>query len=123
MPITLSKRKSFNDWIDVEDGIRLKIDYPTREQELKLNDTLLDTAESKIPRKNMMRYMNEMLRFCIKDWKGIKDESGAEVKCALSGNELEKNLWLDLISEPSTVHLIYEKIEEQLKFTETDKKK
>lgn len=123
MPITIAKRKSFNDWITIEEGIRIKIDYPTREQSQKLNDLMLDTSEDKIPRKNMMKYMNFYLKFTIKDWEGIKDEQGSNVECKLVGNELETNLWYDLIQQSDVASTLFGKINEALEVTETDKKK
>lgn len=126
MPLTIAKRKSFNDWIQIneDEDVKLKIDYPSREQSVKLKEILLDFSDiDDMKSRDMYKFMREFIRYTIKDWKGIVDDDGEEIKCVLVKGALRDDLLYDLTSDMEQCISIYSKINEQIKFTEIDKKK
>ena len=134
-------------WVEIGDGIKVLVDYPTIEQKDKLDELLyeltfnagddvtaenLDKKLSRIApnRKAKMISLNQMyqklyLKYVIKDWKGIKDEKGKAVKCIIEDNELENSLWTDLCRELRMEDLtkLYQLLLNELEFTDVDKKK
>lgn len=112
--IKLAKKKSKSDWIKI-DEVELLVDYPTNEQEVRLQEVMVDSSLDKEVRN--LRYARLFLKFVIKDWKGIDEE------CKLYNNELDNELWLALTSDIPQTLTIFGKLFEELSFTEVDKKK
>lgn len=121
--ITLSKKKTFGDWIELEDGIKMKIDYPTRAQERELLNFLIGEESKELITPAKLDYMRYFLKYTIKDWKGIKDEDGNEIPCRLKNNELDTELWEDLIANLDQSINLWVKINSELEFDVYDKKK
>lgn len=123
--IKLALRKSFNNWVEMGDGVSFLLDYPTREQEQKLDDlkygemTNVELLEdgSATKTKDSLKYMRYYIKCTVKDWKGI------DVPCKLSGNELDGDLWWALVRDEMQAMKIFSVINKELEFTETDKKK
>lgn len=113
--IKLAKRKSNKHWIDVGDGVELLIDYPTLEQEQELNELMINNSIDGNVRQ--YRYASYYIRCTVKDWKGIDEEF------KLDGNLMEYNIWLMLTNDMEQTLTLWNKIFEELKFDENDKKK
>lgn len=114
--ITLAKKKSFSDWIEI-DGTKLKIDYPTQEQEMKLQEITLESSQDE---KNMqLKYARLYIKYTVKDWK----EEDLGQKCLVVNDELEDDLWRALVVDATQSLTIFGKIFEELNFSESDKKK
>lgn len=115
MKLTLKKKIAKTDWIILEEGQKLKIDYPTLEQAQELEEILLkdDIKESK----KMLEYQRLFIKFTVKDWFGL------EPKCKLVDNQLEDELWKDLVISFLQTTQLYELINKELEWTTNDKKK
>lgn len=116
--IRLELKKSFNGWADMGDGVDFRLDYPTIEQEQKLQDILLknDPGAS-------FKYTQNYIRYTVKDWKGLVDSEGNSIPCVVKNGELEKEIWWALVKDPNQASEIYVKIHSELEFNATDKKK
>jgi hypothetical protein len=131
-------------WIDVDEKVGFKVDYLEPDQSYKLQVLLKKGIDFKIEYDedglpivaNMTEeqkarfdaawdyYIKVYLKYVIKDWKGIKDAKGNEIKCVLVNNELEESLWKVLCSQPMLVlYLFVETSTKKLRFIDTDKKK
>ena len=126
MPIKLALKKSFNNWVDMGDGVSFLLDYPTREQEQKLDDLKygeitnveLLREGSATKTKDSLKFMRFYIKCTVKDWKGI------DTPFRLNGfNELDDELWWALVKEELQAMKIFSVINKELEFTETDKKK
>jgi hypothetical protein len=118
----ISTKKSFNNWIKVgEDGEQFLIDYPSVEQQQELQSIQFGsgyTGDDKA-----LKYFQYYLKYVIKDWKGIFDENGREIKCVVKNNELDNDLWWSLVSDQMEAIKLYKICFEELNFTDADKKK
>lgn len=119
-----------SEWIELDEGVSLKIAYPTPEQELKLTSKFgelrwLNPEDESGRTAKMIEYFALLIRFCVKDWKGIKNKkTGDEIKCKVNdSNEVDSHLWKSLISIPGIAEYWGGAIKEQIDFNETDKKK
>lgn len=122
-------KKSLNKWItvDEENKIEFLIEYPSIEQGEKLAELkyeaigrYIDYSEGERPRLDLVKflaYKRYFLKCVIKDWKGLDD------KCELVNNELEDDLHWALVCNEGQLNLLYELINQELDFTEGDKKK
>lgn len=135
----LIKKQTYDGWIEIGEGTRLKIDYPTVEQKDFLDSILFATNLSmeeintgiKDPDKRTeaqyldIKYQRQYLRFTVKDWEGITDSESKEVKCILKNNELDEDLWRDMMRSltPTELLSIYLKINKEIGFNSSDKKK
>jgi len=125
MPIKLALKKSFNNWVDMGDGVSFLLDYPTREQEQKLDDLKygemtnveLLREGSATKTKDSLKFMRFYIKCTVKDWKGI------DSPCKLNLNELDDDLWWALVKDEMQAMKIFSVINKELEFTETDKKK
>ena len=111
----LRKKKSLSDWIDVGEGMKIKIDYPTREQEQELQTILFSDDYS--GNDKLLKWSQQYVRFTVKDWQGVDE------KCILKDGILEENLWWDLVCKEENALTLATRIKAELEFTETDKKK
>lgn len=111
----LKPKRSFNNWIDSGDNVKLLIDYPTRQQSQKLQDILFDERLSENVR--MAKYAQLYIKFTVKDWQGIDE------KFQLVDNEMEDNLWWRFVEDVEQAISVWKVIDDQLKFTQDDKKK
>jgi len=115
MKLTLKKKRSKTDWIKLDDGQKLLIDYPTLEQSQGLETILMDdTLDDK---RKMLEYQRLFLRYTIKDWKGLPE------KCELVNNELRKDLWEDLVRSFTQTINLFTLINSELEWTVNDSKK
>jgi hypothetical protein len=148
MDIKLKKSKS--KWVDIDEKSQFLIEYPTIEQseELKeiamtialIDDSLLLqetpdkrtltleklTAEDKAKMLKLSeRLYKRTIRYCVKDWKGVPNEEGENVKCRVINNELDYELYEQLVRDLDLNELahIYNCIQNETELTENDKKK
>ena len=114
----LAGKKSFNKWVKVDDTFEVKVDYPTMEQEITLQEYLMDTGVSDIIR--MSRYSRHFIKCTVKEWRGKAVETE---KLKLVNNEMEKTQWLRLVKDIDQSTSLWNLINEELEFTAVDKKK
>ena len=100
-------------WIEI-DELKFFITQPTEEQEIELQEILLSNVGEQI---KQARYARLYLRCVIKDWEGIDEP------CQIVNNKLEYNLSVLLTVDLNKAITLWSKFVEDLKFTETDKKK
>jgi len=117
-------RKSISNWITVptnEGEVKFLIDYPTREQ----GQTIQTYVNGEIYSGNdkYLKALQYLIKFTVKDWRGVKDENGNEIPCVVVNNELEDELWWMLVRDEERATSLGILIQEEIKFTETDKKK
>lgn len=127
-------------WIDIIDGWSIKVGYPNPDQqyeierlqqkaysfdigeidpttnkpEIKIKD--IDSAASSLARKKLIKY-------AIKDWKGLSDSQGNEIKCNVVNDELDDSLWSALTNNLELCSLLEEKINSLIRWDIKDKKK
>lgn len=140
-------RTSKTKWLELKDfeGVRIRIDYPTVEQNENLREKFFQvifnnpnyTREEKAPvieltfeqKAKEKRLLGEIakdtIKYCVKDWEGIKAEDGEIIPCKIVNNELDKDLFESFINNLEYHHLIRigNLIEDEIKLTEADKKK
>ena len=117
------KDGSFNKTIPFRDGITFTIDYPTYQQERELEEMLIASASIKEEGKEniaYLRYLRKYLEFTVKDWSGIKDQHGNEIK--FDQNRAEELIYL-LTRGGVLAMELYGLISPLLQFDDTDKKK
>ena len=112
--IKLALKKSNSHWLEIDD-VKFLVDYPTNQQNVELQEIFLDTNVSADIRN--LRYAKKFLKYTIKDWQGI------DTKCMIINNELEDELWYALTNDINQTLTIFGKINDELSFTESDKKK
>lgn len=118
-----------NRWIEITEDFKIKVDYLTADQKYRLESIQfknVDLNKGKLETVDVAAFTEAaryFVKFSIKDWKGLKAPSGEEIKCVLVDNELEDSLFLALIQDDWIVNLIYSKINEVLRWNESDKKK
>lgn len=177
--LKLPLKRSINNEIEVL-GVKFKIDYPTPEQDEKIQEIILsmgiksdpkgyqrelgalyrkaeslkddqgnpelkevgekiselellmmeDQKYKKIYDENLKLYVKLKrlaIKFCVKGFSGLNDESGNPVECKLidleSGTELEKNLWWRIVKDTSVMNSLFEAIQTEIEFLPVDKKK
>jgi hypothetical protein len=115
-------------------GYEIKIDYPTIEQQDQLNEILFQSIfidnkirETKDPlliaklqaeKVNLYnQYMRLFLRFTIKDIKGLPEAIKVE------NNQLSDDSYEKLCYDLEQVRTLFNVINNEIEFTETDKKK
>ena len=152
--MNIKLKHSNSRWVKIEDA-EFKIDYPTIEQndeisELQYRLALLqsvDKKEDETSDEYASRYIEEIqlipiedkskvatltkkvcrlyMRYTIKDWKNINDESGGPVKCKVVNNVMDEDLFNSFIKDMSFMQLLtfFNKIKPEIEFTDSDKKK
>jgi len=116
-------------WIDIQEGFKVLVDYPTVNQKYKLEGILFNGQDldastlSKIELAQFNLWVRTWLKYVIKDWQGLTDEEGQEIKCELEDNELKSDLWEGLCKVDELVFPLYQKISDVLRWNNTDKKK
>lgn len=133
MQIKLNKSKSV--WIDISEGFKVKIDYPTVEQSDALQDLLFgftneDNNSIDMNSADFLKFQKLYLKYVIKDWSGLLDESKNEIPCKLrklkNGDtelSIESYGIIASLQHVWLISLLYTKIEPELRFIEVDKKK
>ncbi len=116
--IKLPKREAVNDWIEIENGQSIKIDYPSGRQIHHLQDLAYDCmTEDGIDQTKFIDYCRYYIKYTIKNWKG--DDLPP---CILVKNALADDLWFGVTSEMADVKRLYVKIDESLKWDDREKK-
>lgn len=124
----LKLKKSSSKWVDIGKGkndkpIRFLIDYPTIEQEEKLQYILLKTVPEGEETNKILDFQRQLLKFAIKDWEGVTDTDGNEIKCKVVKGELDKELHWALFKDVQRTIDIGLIVNNEIEFTALDKKK
>ncbi len=122
----LSLKKSLNKWVPVEvkkgePKVELLIDYPSRDQQQELDDIIYGNQYS--GNAKQLRFSRLLVKYTVKDWKGIVDENDKPIKCIIENNALEDDLWWSLVKNPIMPTNLFLVIYPEVDWTETDKKK
>ena len=140
-------KKSKTKWIDVKgfEGVRVKIDYATPEQQEELRelqfvilynnpnlikkdkDEFEDLTPEQMAKQN--RYAEKLaklrIRYHVKGWENVTDEKGENVEIKLVNGIIEKELFNSFISNFSLMQMVElgNLIQDETEFNEADKKK
>ena len=115
----LALKKSLTRWVKVgKEGEEFYIDYPSIDQEQELQSIKFSEKFSGVDKG--LRFSQQFLKYIIKDWKGIKDEEGNEIKCKLVDNELETDLWWALVGDANMTMELFTICWKELEFTDND---
>ena len=118
----LALKKSLTRWVKVgKENEEFYIDYPSIEQDQELQSIKFSEKFTGIDKG--LRFSQQFLKYIIKDWKGIKDEEGNEIKCKLIDNELDTELWWALVGDANMSMELFTICWKELEFTDNDKKK
>jgi len=118
----LALKKSLTRWVKVgKENEEFYIDYPSIEQDQELQSIKFSEKFTGIDKG--LRFSQQFLKYIIKDWKGIKDEEGNEIKCKLIDNELDTELWWALVGDANMSMELFAICWKELEFTDNDKKK
>jgi hypothetical protein len=136
--VKLKLRKSLSNWVDVGENtdtgeaVQFLIDYPTLEQQQELDEQRykyfgadkLNVTKDYKPAEEMtinmpeyLKYKRMLIGFCVKDWRGFPE------KCELINGELAPELLNALTRNEEQTEAIFNLIQNEIAFTETDKKK
>ena len=131
--LKLATKNTYDGWLEFDNGIKLKIDYPTLPQKDKLNSLLLkglDINAKKFETKETtnQEFMRMYIKFTVKDWEGMKDGNGNVYKCEtvkdeFGGTELKEDLWFMLCDDIIQTRVIFNRIAIELENDEMTKKK
>ena len=116
-------------WVEIQEDFKVLVEYPTVAQKYKLEGILFNGSEldkdtlNKIELAKWNLWVRNYLKYVIKDWQGLKNEDGQEIKCELVDNELKDELWEGLCQVDEIIFLIYQKVAEVLRWNGSDKKK
>jgi len=118
-----------SEWLDLGNGAKFKLAYPTAQQEKELSASTLQISlavgEDEKFAKTYLEYWLKLLKYTVKDWDGVNNaRTGEPVKFATDkdGN-MDDELLRPFAAYPELLSVIGEKIKKQIDFTETDKKK
>ena len=112
--LKLALRTLNNHWVKLDEDISFFIDYPTMEQEQKLQEIIYSDFENG---SNQVKYTQHYLKYVIKDWKGI------DLKCELVNNELKDDIWWLLVRDLTRASSLFALFRGELEFSDVDKKK
>jgi len=150
--ITIPLKHSKTHWVDFENSVKFKVGYLTLEQKDILKERLVTLAfiDSTLPEKGELskelpaeekaklltlseKYHRLFLKYTIKDWQGIVNDKGKPVKLELitnesdpeQGTEMNTDQWIGLCKSltPDQLATHWAKINREVVFDETDKKK
>ena len=148
--MNIKLKHSESRWVDIDGDSQFLIGYPTIEQaenmkeisyQIALIDESLLQAVDQQGREDILsnftpekkakmlilseRLYKKTIKYCVKGWKGVLDESGEDAVCKQVGGEMEAGLFESLIRDLSLDDLahIYACITNETEVTETDKKK
>jgi hypothetical protein len=139
-------KKSKTKWIDVKgfDGVKVKIDYSSPEQEEDLREIMFQmiynnpnigrkeieyvvlTSEQKAKENRIAEKLAKLrIRYQVKDWAGVTDDDGNDVPIKIVNNMIDKDLFDGFIGNFEYVPLISlgKVIQDETEFNESDKKK
>jgi len=123
--LKLPKRKTLTEWIKISDESKIKVDYPKGQQIHELQNIMAD-GEGK--NSSFYDYARLYLKYTVKDWDNLismEDEKGKDVpvKCELKDNELTDDVWYLLTSDGEITITLFNKIDDELRWVNKDKKK
>ena len=129
-PLVLKTRKSFNNWVPVAQGVDFLVVNLTESHEEKVQALSLKHALAKVriedeaKLKTLMHEVAKLyLRCVVKDFRGIKDEAGNEVKYISDGDMWNfEQAWNILLHNLTDTMAVYDIVSDELDFNEAEKK-
>ncbi len=140
-------KHSKSKWIEVPDfdDLKVKVEYPTIAQNENMRELFFQviynnpnytkekdapeielTIEQKAKEKILLERLAKMkIRYCVKDWEVVEDESGNKIECKIVKNEIESDTFESFMSNFEYKHIIHlgDLIEKETEFNDADKKK
>jgi hypothetical protein len=113
-------KKGISKYIDFY-GDKIKIDYLTGAQEQYLLEEQYKNLNH--PELANFKLASMTVKYAIKEWEGLKDEDGKDIKIELVNNELPENIFQSLLKNQSLLFELAQEIMKALDFSEEDKKK
>jgi hypothetical protein len=113
-------KKGVSKYIDFY-GDKIKIDYLTGAQEQYLLEEQYKNLN--YPELANFKLASMTVKYAIKEWEGLKDEDGKDIKIELVNNELPDNIFQSLLKNQSLLFELAQEIMKALDFSEEDKKK
>ncbi len=115
-----------NSWIKITEDFRIKVDYCTIKQQMKLhgllNYYLTDKEKSDEESSAFFEYASYFVKYHLKDWEGVTDGK-KEIPFVVVNDEMDDILWKGLINNTEIFWKVYTAIFDKLRFNEIDKKK
>lgn len=106
-----------SDWIDFDEGQRIKVDYPKGAQVHHLQDLMIKSnKDGEIDVANFMEYARYFIKYTIKDWEGF------DTPCKLKKNALDDELWYLITEDITQTQILFAKISEVVSWGEVEKK-
>lgn len=116
-----------NSWVELKDGVRIKVDYCNIKQQYQLNNRLSGLLEENITEEHkhqiMYEYAYYMVKYHLKDWIGVGTSPDNPIKLELIDNEIPDNLMNAIANKANFFWEIYYAINELVRFDSNDKKK
>jgi len=126
----IALKHSNSHWITGKDDdgqeFKLLVDYPNFEQQEKLEELFYSCWGKKaddLKLAGYIKYKRYYLKYTIKDWQNVMYEDDKEVKIILKDNEMDLEQWQALTRDPILTTKLFDLIEPELVWNETDKKK
>lgn len=117
-----------NSWIDITDKFKIKVDYCTVKQQIKLESMLGAYAKKaeEISEEEQLQlffeYATYYVKYHLKDWEGVTDGK-KEIPFVLTNDEMDDKLWLGLVNNSDVFWKVFNAISNKLRFNAVDKKK
>lgn len=118
-----------NSWVQLECGVKIKVDYCNIVQKFKLDNLIAnyaDTTEEKSDEeRNKLLYMHAYytIKFHLKDWEGVGKSGEESIELKLKDNEVEDSLMNAIANNTILFWQCYNSISSATKFDTSDKKK
>ena len=122
----IALKHSNSHWITGKDDegseFKLLIDYPTFEQQEKLEELFYSSwsEDRNLDIAKYLKYKRLYLKFTIKDWQNVMVD---DAKMILKDNEMDLEQWQALTRDVLLVTKLFDLISPELTFNEADKKK
>jgi hypothetical protein len=122
MQLFISAEKSEPVEVKFNDDVTFKVAQLDLEQRRFIMQSKHFQSEN--PMGNGYWAIRQKIKYAIKDWKGLKDQKGNEIKCELTldGKELKDSLWVPLVEREDVTFAIYNVIAPFIELTEEEKK-
>lgn len=124
MKLYLRNNGTKENWAEIkvgEDTFKLLLDYPTPEQEQRLQSIIYGVdylGEDKI-----VKYAQLSLRYSVKDWRGINDTDDKPVEFKLVKDEMDKDQWWAFVRDADFATAVFMQVSKKIEFNVLDKKK
>ena len=124
MKLYLRNNGTKENWIDIDyqgETFKLLIDYPTPEQEQRLQSIMF--GYNYLGEDKTVKLAQYTIKYTIKKWDGITDENNHLIDLKLTNNEMDEDQWWAFVHDTEFAAFVFMEINDKIKVTELDKKK